>query len=202
MNGATALDCANTISSPKATKMTTIGTSQNFFSCRRNSKNCPMTLDFFMMTSEHAFEMRSIAISCGVQRPALELLPAARERILAEHAPHQRQRDQEHREQHRQQNARVDVGEHARKSPPERARPFEQLRRRQAEEQQNTADRPQDLGTTYTPSPPQDKRDEDEHRANRDAKRSFRILRAFCHTPTAILPARQTVAANRRDGFD
>src|SRR5262245_58398936 len=35
MNGATALDCENTISSPNSTKMMTIGRSQYFFSWRR-----------------------------------------------------------------------------------------------------------------------------------------------------------------------
>src|SRR3954471_8861249 len=43
MNGATALDCENTISSPNSTNTITIGTSQYFFSCLRNWKNSPRT---------------------------------------------------------------------------------------------------------------------------------------------------------------
>src|SRR5260221_13101824 len=109
MNGATALDCANTISRPNATKMTTIGTSQNFFSWRRNWKNCDMTLDFFIVTSKHALEMRAVAISRGIRRPPFELLSTTRERILADRTPDQRQRNQKQRDHDRQQNARVHV---------------------------------------------------------------------------------------------
>src|SRR5262245_35278403 len=43
MNGATALDCEKTISSPNSTNTTTIGTSQYFFSCFRNCTNSPST---------------------------------------------------------------------------------------------------------------------------------------------------------------
>src|ERR1700730_6680670 len=109
MNGATALDCANTISRPKATKMMTIGTIQNFFSCRRNWKNSDMTRLFFMMTSEHALEVRPIPIARGIGRPAFELISTTRERILADQAPDQRQRHQEQREHHGQENSRVHV---------------------------------------------------------------------------------------------
>src|SRR5580765_5454340 len=181
MNGATALDCANTISRPKATKMTTIGTSQNFFSCRRNAKNCDITLDFFMMTSKHPLEMRPIAIALGIRRPTLELLATARERILAEHAPHQRQRDQEHGEEQRQQNARVDVGEHAGKSPPHGARPLQELRPYDAEQQQHRANSPENLGAADAAPPPQRRRDDEEDGADGDAKRSFRILGTLGH---------------------
>src|SRR6266516_8140799 len=43
MNGATALDCENTISRPNSTKTTTIGISQYFFSWRRKSQNSANT---------------------------------------------------------------------------------------------------------------------------------------------------------------
>src|SRR5881628_3567681 len=111
MNGATALDCANTISRPNATKMITIGTSQNFFSCRRNAKNCDITLLFFIMTSEHALEVRAIAISRGIRRPPFEFVPATRERILSDQTPEERQRNQQQRKQDRQENSCVDIGQ-------------------------------------------------------------------------------------------
>src|SRR5580765_1288518 len=142
MKGATALDCANTISRPNAMKMTTIGTIQNFFSCRRNWKNSDMTRLFFMMTSKHALEMRPIAIARRIRRPPFELVPAPRQRILADQAPQQRHRHQQQREHQRQQNSGVDVPEHTGEFPPGRARPFEQARLYQAEEQQHAADSP------------------------------------------------------------
>src|SRR6185436_1203705 len=101
MNGATALDCAKTINSPKAMKMTTIGTSQNFFSWLRNCKNCEMTLLFFMMTSEHALEMRAIAIACRIGSPAGEFVAPPRQWILSSQPPHERYRHQQNGEQHR-----------------------------------------------------------------------------------------------------
>src|SRR5579872_6961815 len=107
MNGATALDCANTISSPNAMKMITIGTSQNFFSCRRNSKNSEMTRLFFMMTSEHALEMCAIAVAYRIPRPPFEFISTARERIDAEQAPEQRHWNEEQRKQERQQNTGI-----------------------------------------------------------------------------------------------
>src|SRR5258707_15726420 len=99
MNGATALDCANTISRPNATKISPIGTSQTFSSCRRNWKNCDTTLLFFMMTSKHPLEMRAIAIARGIGYPTFELLSTTPKRVLAGQAPDERQRHQERREQ-------------------------------------------------------------------------------------------------------
>src|SRR5258708_1701676 len=181
MNGATALDCANTISKPNATKIITIGTSQNFFSCRRNWKNCDTTLLFFMMTSKHPLKMRAIAIARGIRYPTFELLSTTRQRILAGEAPDERQRHQEHREQQRQQNARVDIRQHARESPPPCARPLEQLRPDNAEEQQHGADSAKNLGAADAAPPPQGQRDDDEHAANRDAERPFGILWTLGH---------------------
>src|ERR1041385_5267278 len=102
MNGATALDCANTISDPKAMKMMTMGTSQNFFSWRRNWKNSDMTRLVFMTTSEHAFEMRAIAIPGRIHGPAPERVAPTRQRIVADEAPDRRQRNQHQSKQHRQ----------------------------------------------------------------------------------------------------
>src|SRR3981081_1487557 len=123
MNGATALDCANTISNPKAMKMMTMGTIQNFFSWRRNWKNSDMTRLFFMMTSKHAFKMRPIAVARRIRRPPFELLAPPRQGILAGTAPQQRHRNQEQREHQRQENSGVDVAEHPGELPPRRARP-------------------------------------------------------------------------------
>src|SRR6266487_1628356 len=181
MNGATALDCANTINSPNATKTTTIGTSQNFFSCCRNWKNWDRTLVFLMMTSEHTLEMRAIAIARGIRCPPFELFSTTRERIFAGQTPDQRQRHQQHREQNRQENARIDVRQHAGESPPEGARPLEELRPYDTEEQQHATDAADNLGAANSPSPPQHQRDDDEHAANRDAERTFGILWTLCH---------------------
>src|SRR5579864_2595024 len=98
MNGATALDCAKIIRIPNAMKMTTIGTSQNFFSWRRNWKNSVMTRFLFMMASEHPLEMRAIAIPSGIGRPTVEPCPAAAERILAGETPDERHRNEHHGE--------------------------------------------------------------------------------------------------------
>src|SRR6266540_2836355 len=53
MNGATALDWENTISSPNRTNTTTIGTSQYFFSCFRNCQNSDKTRPLLILTSHH-----------------------------------------------------------------------------------------------------------------------------------------------------
>src|SRR5207342_951519 len=75
----------------------------------------------------------------------------------------------------------VDVAEHAGEFPPGRARPFEQPRLYQAEEQQHAADSRQDFGTADPSPPPQRQRDDDEDAADGDAERPFRILGTFGH---------------------
>src|SRR5579864_8425594 len=48
MNGANALDCEKTIRSPNSTNTTTIGTSQYFFSWRRNCQSSDSTRPLLM----------------------------------------------------------------------------------------------------------------------------------------------------------
>src|SRR5215471_2062597 len=97
MNGATALDCANTISRPNARKTTTIGTSQNFFSWRRNWKNSEITRLLFITPSKQTLEMLTVAVPSRIRRPASELLSAPCERVLARQTPDERQRHEDQR---------------------------------------------------------------------------------------------------------
>src|SRR4030088_2892 len=108
MNGAIALDCENTISKPKSTNTTTIGTSQYFFSWRRNCKNSVSTRPLPMSTSVHARVVLLVSVSGGIGAPPAPRGAPAREWILAGEPPDQAERNQHDGEQHREQHARVD----------------------------------------------------------------------------------------------
>src|SRR5437588_1429858 len=106
MNGATALDCAKTISSPKSTNTTTIGTSQYFFSCRMNCQSSETTRCLLMTSSKHPRIVVWIAVSCRMRRPAGPPVAPAAERILSRDAPDEADRHQDGGEEDRQEHAR------------------------------------------------------------------------------------------------
>src|SRR5712691_9646117 len=107
MNGAMALDCEKTISRPNSTKTTTIGTSQYFFSCRRNCQKSERTRPLLMSPSIHARVVMLVSIASRILEPAGPCRTPARERILARETPHHRERHQHDRKEHRQHHARV-----------------------------------------------------------------------------------------------
>src|SRR5438067_1868407 len=109
MNGATALDCEKTIRRPKSTNTMTIGTSQYFFSWRRNCQNSATTRPLLMKTSKHPRVVLRIAVPLGMRRPSGPAIAAPRERIFAREPPDRVQRHQDDEEQQRQQHARVHV---------------------------------------------------------------------------------------------
>src|SRR4051812_26178521 len=120
MNGATALDWENTISRPNSTNTITIGTSQYFFSSRRNWKNSEKTRPLLIQTLldtrvesilEHPLVVLRIAITDRIRRPSVPLAASPRQRILAGEPPDQRDRHQDDGEQHGQQHTSVDVAE-------------------------------------------------------------------------------------------
>src|SRR5438477_12865382 len=98
MNGATALDCEKTIRRPNSTKTTTIGTSQYFFSWRRNCQNSESTRVLLIEPSIHARVVLFVAIALWIRRPAGPRRAAARERNFARQPPHDRDRHQHDRE--------------------------------------------------------------------------------------------------------
>ena len=59
---AIALDCEKTINKPNSMKTRTIGTSQYFFSCARNSQNSPITRPLLIETSQN------IRVKCRLSR--------------------------------------------------------------------------------------------------------------------------------------
>src|SRR4249919_794419 len=99
MNGATALDWEKIISRPNSTNTTTIGTSQYFFSCRRNCQNSESTRPLPIQTSIHARVVMGVPIPGGIRHPAGPRRAAARQRILAGEPPHGGERHQDDREQ-------------------------------------------------------------------------------------------------------
>src|SRR6185436_9563004 len=104
MNGATALDCENTINRPNRTNTTTIGTSQYFFSARRNSTNSDRTCPLLMVPSKHPIEVAWIAIALRRRNPSGPGAPSPCERILAGEPPDQADGGQQHEEQYRQEH--------------------------------------------------------------------------------------------------
>src|SRR6185295_1385625 len=126
MNGARALDCENTISSPNSTNMIAIGTSQYFFSCRRNAQKSDTTRPLPIRSSIHALIVPAVAVAVRVRRPARAGAAAACERVLPDQAPEQTDRHEDHDEHHRQQHAGVEVADHAGDPPPPYVRPLEQ----------------------------------------------------------------------------
>src|SRR3954470_22806097 len=118
MNGATALDCENTISRPNSTKTTTIGTSQYFFSCRRNWTNSASTRDLAMGSSIHSVEVFLVAIPGRVFDPPGIIGATPRQWIAPHQPPRGADRRQHEQERQRQQHPRVHPPEHRRKRPP------------------------------------------------------------------------------------
>src|SRR5260221_7437282 len=102
MNGTTAFDCEKTISKPNRTNTTTIGTSQYFFSWRRNCKNSVSTRPLPMSTSVHARVVLLVSVSGGIGGPSTPRGAPAREWILARKPPDQTERNQHDVEQHRE----------------------------------------------------------------------------------------------------
>ena len=88
MNGATALDCANTISRPNSDEDDDDRHQPELLFLPQELEELDMTR-LFSLTSEHALEMLPVAIPRRIRRPPFEL-SGARERILADHPPHQR----------------------------------------------------------------------------------------------------------------
>src|SRR5690242_11270344 len=100
MNGATALDCEKTISRPKSTKTITIGTSQYFFSCRRNDQNSDNTRRLLMVSSIHPPVVLPIAVAARIRQPAGIGPAAPGERVLADQAPDEPDGNENHDEHH------------------------------------------------------------------------------------------------------
>src|SRR5436190_12385182 len=123
MNGAMALDCEKTISSPNSTNTTTIGSSQYFFSAIRNCQNSASTRLFAMIPLIHLREVRPIAIANGMRRPAGPAAAALSQWIAPEQAPDHADRHQHQRKRQRQDDAGVDVAKQQREPPPHLARP-------------------------------------------------------------------------------
>src|SRR6266853_1200679 len=194
MNGAMALDCEKTISRPNNTTATTIGTSQYFFSCRRNWKNSPSTRDFAMndlyrfcnALSEHPHEMFAVAETLRVHRPAGIRRTTAAQRIAADEPPEKAKRRQNHKEQEREQQARVDPAEHHCKRPPGVAWPFEPFRHQRSAKDQHRADHTDDFRASDSAPPRERNRYEQQHGPHRQPKRSLAVCSALssacaCH---------------------
>src|SRR5215467_5860658 len=147
MNGATALDCENTINRPNSTKTTTIGTSQYFFSCLRNLKNSPSTRLLLIPEPrsaglqprlsgrreglhhphlKHPVVMFSIAIAGRVRGPSRPAIAAARERVPPHQPPDEVDRREHDNEQQGKPETRHHVAEGAGKRPPVTAGPPQQ----------------------------------------------------------------------------
>src|SRR5256885_1454527 len=173
MKGATALDWKKTISNPNSTKTTTIGTSQYFFSCRRNRQNSESTRPLLIRSSIHPRVVLPIAIARRIRRPAAVGAAAARERILAEQPPHDAERHEDDDEHQREEDAGVEVADDARAAPPPDARPRQQRGRRGAEHDQHRADRADDFRANDPSAPDEQRRDHREHAADRQPERSF-----------------------------
>src|SRR6185436_17435761 len=124
MNGAIALDCENTISSPNSTKTTTIGRSQYFFSCRRNAQNSEMTRPLLITTSIHPEIVPAIAVAARVRRPSRGRAAAPRQRVPSRQPPDQADRHEHHEKHDRQQDARVEIADDTGEAVPPEAQPL------------------------------------------------------------------------------
>src|SRR5262245_1869762 len=128
MNGASALDCENTISNPNRMNITTIGVSQYFFSCLSNCSSSETTPPLPIVSllrgsppglSVHPRIVCAIAVAIRVRRPTLPFVASPGQRIGPDHFPHQAQRHEGDREQQRQQDSCVDVTECPGNRPPD-----------------------------------------------------------------------------------
>src|SRR6476659_143272 len=122
MKGARALDCDTTIRNPSRTNPITIGISQYFFSCRRNSRSSLRTRRLVMSTSEHPSVVVRITVSSGIRRPAGPPVAPARQWVLTGDTPHDRNRHEHQRKYERQQDPCIEVSESPREAPPHGAR--------------------------------------------------------------------------------
>src|SRR5204863_281758 len=111
MNGAIALDCEKTIRRPNSRNTSTIGTSQYFFSWRRNWKNSERTRLLLIPSSIHAEKMPPIPVTARIRRPSGGGGAAPGERVLADQPPDEAEGDEDRDEHHRQQHACVEVAD-------------------------------------------------------------------------------------------
>src|SRR4029453_11207320 len=179
MNGATALDCEKTISSPKSTKTMTIGINQYFFSCRRNCQNSASTRLLAIGSSVHPGEVISVAIAGRIRRPPRPVAPPQRQGVTTSEPPDQTERCQDDGKGDRQDDAGVDVAQHHRELPPRGAWILEQPRRCQPENQQHGADRRHDLCRQQSPAPHERGGNQQQDHADRDTERSFLEIRSL-----------------------
>src|SRR6478609_6312372 len=107
MNGATALDCENTISNPNSTNTMTMGRSQYFFSAIRNCQNSLSTRLFAITPLVHLREVIGATIPLRVRRPALPSVTFALQRIAANEPPNQGDRRKHDGKGDRQDDASV-----------------------------------------------------------------------------------------------
>src|SRR5262249_37192059 len=118
MNGAIALDCEKTINSPNRMNITTMGASQYFFSCRRNCQNSLNTRALPMRPSVHSQIVLVVAVPVRIGTPARVPVFSALEWVLSDESPDQVEWHECDREEHRQQNARIDIAKSSCETPP------------------------------------------------------------------------------------
>src|SRR6187455_2501930 len=121
MNGATALDCENTISSPNSTNTMTMGRSQYFFSAIRNCQNSLSTRLFAISPLVHLREVIGATVPLRVRRPALPSITPALQRIAANEPPDERDGRQHDRKRDREDDASVHPSERHSEAPPQLA---------------------------------------------------------------------------------
>src|ERR1700682_2995092 len=109
MNGAPAPDCAKTMRNPSSTNTATIGSSQYFFSCRRNCHNSVSTRPLLMRSSVHSDVMPAVQVRGGIRPPSRPPIAAPREGVFPRQPPDDRERHQDHEKQQCEQHAGIDV---------------------------------------------------------------------------------------------
>src|SRR5437868_4396742 len=174
MNGARAEDWAKMSSAPSTTRTTTIGSSQSFLFCRRNSQTSPASESLPMKTSllrisqssplEQALELLARLARAFARYPvALPPLRASPQRVAPQEARDEavgRERAVEHQ---RQKYAAVHVAERGRKPHPRvvegaRRRPDEQPR-----DEQERAERAEDEDHACPPAVKIPRGDQEKH---------------------------------------
>src|SRR6476660_9671305 len=171
MNGAMALDCEKTISSPNDRNTSTIGTSQYFFSWRRNWKNSERTRLLLIPSSIHAEKVPAIAVAARIRRPAVGGGPPPGERVLAHQPPDETERHENHDEHQRHQHARIEVADDQRHAPPPDAWPLQERGRDRAEQDEDAADRADDLRANRPAAPEERRGDQADDGSDREPER-------------------------------
>src|SRR5574337_1981457 len=176
MTGATTLVWAKMSRSPKSARISTIGASQNFFCCQRNSPSSRKTraLPTSRLPLVHPLVVPGIALPRRVRDPpASARVPAPPQRIPPRQPEDEAERRQDEEKQGRQEDPRVEPAEPVRQRPPRAVREPEQGWPDQGGQDERRRHDPEDQSGRRPPTQEEIDGEKRQDPSHREAERPF-----------------------------